>query len=43
MVHDTFVDIESHSLLQSHPGVLKEQRVCSKNHSDPGDMAQLDY
>jgi len=41
--HDAIVDIVCHVLSQSHPGVLKEQRVSSNDHSHPGDVYHPDF
>ena len=41
--HDALVDIVCHALFQSHPGVLKEQRVSCEDHSHPGDVYHLDF
>ena len=40
--HDALVDIVCHALSQSHPGVLKEQRVSCEDHSHPGDVYHPD-
>jgi len=41
--HDALVDIVSHALSQSHPGVLKEQRVSCEDHSRLGDVYHPDF
>ena len=41
--HDALVDIVCHALSQSHPGVLKEQRVSGEDHSRPGDVYHPDF
>jgi len=41
--HDALVDIVCHALSQSHPGVLKEQRVSCDDHSRPGDVYHPDF
>ena len=41
--HDALVDIVFHTLSQSHPGVLKEQRVYYGDHSHLGDVYHPDF
>ena len=41
--HDALVNILHHSLLQDHPGVLKEQRASFDGSSRPGDIFHHDY
>ena len=41
--HDALVDIVCYALSQSHPGVLKEQRVSCEDHSRPGDVYHPDF
>ena len=41
--HNGLVDIVCHALSQSHPGVLKEQRVSCEDHSRPGDVYHPDF
>ena len=41
--HDALVDIVCHALSQSHPGVLKEQRISCDNRSHPGDIYHPDF
>jgi len=41
--HDSLVDIVCHALSQSHPGVLKKQRVSSNDHSCPSNVYHSDF
>ena len=41
--HEALVDIACHALSQSHPGVLKEQRVSCEDCSHPGDVYHPDF
>jgi len=41
--HDALVDIVCHTLSQSLPGVLREQRVSCEDHARPGDVYHPDF